>query len=303
VAALPVLALLDVFGQEPSTTTARSAAADLTVTAPTRLRSGLVFQVHVEVSAHRKLAHPEIAFARGWWDSMSVNSIVPEPSEESPDDGRVVLDYGELKAGERLSFWIYFQVNPTNVGKRREDVELRDGSHSARLRERLTTGTEDRLGKAIADLLENPLVTGAIGKAFDARDRAAEAQEIALGLLNLPTATDIERLTRRLRAVSQRLEGIEDGVQQINRALSERVVERRLEAVEAHLKGLSERLAGEEAPAKQPVAAGAAKRPAATRSAAKRTEAAAKRTQAAAKRSSRSPAPSRPRRPSPPPPA
>lgn len=27
-----------------------------------------------------------------------------------------------------LVFWIYFQVNPTNVGKRREDVELDDGA-------------------------------------------------------------------------------------------------------------------------------------------------------------------------------
>ena len=31
-----------------------------------------------------------------------------------------------------------------------------------------------------------------------------------MGALNLPSASDIERLTRRLRGVSQRLEGIED---------------------------------------------------------------------------------------------
>jgi tetrahydromethanopterin S-methyltransferase subunit G len=120
-----------------------------------------------------------------------------------------------------------------------------DGSpYNARLRERLATGTEDRLGKALADLLENPLVMGAIGKAFDARDRAAEAQELALGFLNLPTATDIERLTRRLRSISQRLEGIEDGVQRINRALSEGLVERRLEAVEEQLETLNGKLSG-----------------------------------------------------------
>jgi hypothetical protein len=27
-----------------------------------------------------------------------------------------------------LLVWLYFQVNPTNVGKRREDVELDDGA-------------------------------------------------------------------------------------------------------------------------------------------------------------------------------
>jgi hypothetical protein len=128
IAVLPILALLGVFGQKPSTSLARSPAGELRLTAPTRLRSGLVFQVHVEAKAHRALKQVEVVFDRGWWDSMSVNSIVPEPSEESSDNGQVVLDYGQLQAGEVLSFWIYFQVNPTNVGKRREDVELRDSS-------------------------------------------------------------------------------------------------------------------------------------------------------------------------------
>jgi hypothetical protein len=113
----------------------------------------------------------------------------------------------------------------------------------------LTSGTEDRFGKALADLLDNPLVSGTIGKAFDARERAAQAQELALGALNIPTAADIERLTRRLRSVSQRLEGIEDGVHRINRALSDGGVERRLSAVEEQLKTLSDKLSGQ-APAK-----------------------------------------------------
>jgi anti-sigma-K factor RskA len=119
---------------------------------------------------------------------------------------------------------------------------------TARLRERLTSGTEDRIGRALADLLDNPLVTGAIGKAFDARERAAQAQELALGALNIPTAADIERLTRRLRSVSQRLEGIEDGVQRIGRALADASVERRLSAVEKQLKTLNGRIS-EKAPA------------------------------------------------------
>jgi hypothetical protein len=120
---------------------------------------------------------------------------------------------------------------------------MSDGSsHTAKLRERLTTGTEDKLGRALADLLENPLITGTIGRAFDARERAAQAQELALSALNIPTAADIERLTRRLRSVSQRLEGIEDGVHRINRALTEGSVERRLAAMEEQLKVLSGKL-------------------------------------------------------------
>lgn len=120
---------------------------------------------------------------------------------------------------------------------------MSDGSRAAAsLRERLTSGTEDKLGKALADLLDNPLVSGTIGKAFDARERAVQAQELALGALNLPTAADIERLTRRLRSVSQRLEGLEDGMHRLNRALGDGAIDARLSAVEEQLKTLSGKL-------------------------------------------------------------
>jgi hypothetical protein len=115
------------------------------------------------------------------------------------------------------------------------------------LRDRLSGSTEDRLGKALGELLENPLLTGAIGRAFDAREKAVQAQEAALGALNLPSAADIERLTRRLRSVSQRLEGIEDGLGRIDRALSPGAADRadigeRLVAIEVQIATLLARL-------------------------------------------------------------
>src|ERR671937_2593921 len=87
------------------------------------------------------------------------------------------------------------------------------------LRERLTKSGEEALGKLAQDLLENPLINGAIARAFDAREKAAQAQEVAMGALNLPSASDLERLTRRVRSLSQRLEGIEDGVDRLDERL------------------------------------------------------------------------------------
>jgi hypothetical protein len=114
------------------------------------------------------------------------------------------------------------------------------GNVAKSLRERL--GTEDRLGKALSDLLESPLLTGAVGRAFDAREKATQAQDFALGALNIPSAADIERLTRRLRSVSHRLEGIEDGVDRLDRALAPSGIEARLSAIEAQLRALTERI-------------------------------------------------------------
>src|SRR5215208_307341 len=96
-----------------------------------------------------------------------------------------------------------------------------DDATGGNLRDRITRQGEDALGKLAQDLLENPIVTGAISRAFEARERAVSAQETAMSALNLPSAADLERLTRRLRSVSQRLEGIEDGVDRLDRRLEE----------------------------------------------------------------------------------
>src|SRR3954462_12240026 len=87
------------------------------------------------------------------------------------------------------------------------------------LRERLQRGGEDALGRLAQELLESPLVHSAVTRAFEAREKAVQAQEAAMGALNLPSAADMERLTRRVRSVSQRLEGIEDGVDRLDERL------------------------------------------------------------------------------------
>jgi predicted nucleic acid-binding Zn-ribbon protein len=114
------------------------------------------------------------------------------------------------------------------------------------LRSRLTRQGEDALGKLAQDLLENPLVNGAITRAFDAREKASAAQEVAMGALNIPSAADIERLTRRVRSVSQRLEGIEDGVDRLDARIAElsrNGLAERLERIEETLDGLARDLA------------------------------------------------------------
>jgi predicted nucleic acid-binding Zn-ribbon protein len=104
------------------------------------------------------------------------------------------------------------------------------------LRDRLTRQGEDALGRIAQDLLENPFINGAIARAFEAREKAAQAQEVALGALNLPTASDIERLTRRVRSLSQRLEGIEDGVDRLDERLA--ALQTSLDAVATELAAL-----------------------------------------------------------------
>jgi hypothetical protein len=119
------------------------------------------------------------------------------------------------------------------------------------LRRKVTRQGEETIGKLAQELLENPVVSGALSAAFETRERAVRAQEAAMGALNLPSASDMERLTRRVRAVSQRLEGVEDGLdrieQQIERLGGLAAVDKRLEAIEGALARIEAAQAGERA--------------------------------------------------------
>lgn len=135
-------------------------------------------------------------------------------------------------------------------------------SEEQSLRGRVTRQSEEAIGKLAQELIENPMVSGALSRAFETRERAMRAQEAALGALNLPSAADLERLTRRVRSVSQRLEGIEDGLdrleQRLERADASQSTADRLAKIEAAL----ERLEGAETkPAPPKPAAPQATRP------------------------------------------
>ncbi len=107
------------------------------------------------------------------------------------------------------------------------------------LKQRVTQQSEEAIGKLTQGMLENPVLTGAVSAAFEARGRAMRAQEAAMGALNLPSASDLERLTRRLRSVSQRLEAIEESLDRVHDKVQDlggpEQLEKRLEAIEAVL--------------------------------------------------------------------
>lgn len=152
-----------------------------------------------------------------------------------------------------------------------------DENTPAGLRDRLTRQGEDALGKFAQDLLENPLVNGALARAFEAREKAAQAQEVAFGALNIPSAADLERLTRRVRSVSQRLEGIEDGVDRLDERFAQLNtsgrLEERLEAIEARLDAIAKDVTAVKKASGPAPRRAAARKPAARKPAARKTPA------------------------------
>ena len=85
----------------------------------------------------------------------------------------------------------------------------------------LRARSEQAIGDLAQALIDSHMLENALAAAFGAREKAVEAQQAAMSALNLPSAGDLERLERRLRAFSQRLEEMEEQIDQVSLGLSD----------------------------------------------------------------------------------
>jgi len=127
VAAVSLLALLNVFGQWPTSATVEASAATLEVRSPAAVRGGLFFQARFTVRARRELKAATLVLGRGWLEGLTVNTVEPSPLNEASRDGRLSLELGHIPAGEKYVLYIQYQVNPTTVGSRTQRLALDDG--------------------------------------------------------------------------------------------------------------------------------------------------------------------------------
>jgi hypothetical protein len=124
---LLALALLNVFGQRPENQVVSGEAAELEVYSPTKVRSGIYFMSRFTIRPEREIENATLVLDPGWLEGMTLNTVEPSPVGEANRDGRVAFELGRIPAGEKYVFFLHFQVNPTNVGRRSQDVDLLDG--------------------------------------------------------------------------------------------------------------------------------------------------------------------------------
>ena len=128
IAAIPVVALFNLFGQRPSTSTVVSPAASLKIYAPSHLRGGLLYEARFHVTARQDIKDAYLVLGPGWAEGMQMNTIEPSPVSEASNNGRLSLELGHIPAGQSHILFMEFQVNPTNIALgRRQTVWLTDG--------------------------------------------------------------------------------------------------------------------------------------------------------------------------------
>jgi hypothetical protein len=126
VTAFVIAALLNVFGARPASSEAGAAAATLKVTAPERVRGGLLYQARLEIHAREAIGAPTLVFDRGWIEETTINTVQPEPAETTTDLGHLKVRYPPLAPGRTLAVYVSLQANPNDVGTHDADVALYD---------------------------------------------------------------------------------------------------------------------------------------------------------------------------------
>ena len=78
------------------------------------------------IRATREVEQATLVLDPGWLEGMTLNTLEPAPVGEANRDGKLAFDLGRVRAGTKHVFFLHFQVNPTNFGRRSQDVELHD---------------------------------------------------------------------------------------------------------------------------------------------------------------------------------
>jgi hypothetical protein len=126
-AAIPICALLDVFGQRTVVSTDSAPEARLTLFAPSDARGGLMYTARFRIDARSELKDATLVLAPGWADQYTLNGISPQPSDENSQNGNLAFSLGDIPQGQVYTEFVSLQVNPINVGNHSQTVWLYDG--------------------------------------------------------------------------------------------------------------------------------------------------------------------------------
>ena len=122
-----VLGLGNLFGQRPTTERVSTPAVSLKVYSPLHLRGGLIYESRLTIDAREEIREATLVLDPGWLEGITLNTVEPGPIGEASRDGSLALELGHIPAGDTYRLFLQSQVNPTNLGRRSQDVELRDG--------------------------------------------------------------------------------------------------------------------------------------------------------------------------------
>ncbi|HLT92715.1 MAG TPA: hypothetical protein VKZ85_17400 [Woeseiaceae bacterium] len=115
------------FGRRDTVTVDREGIR-LSAEGPVRIRSGEFFEMLLTVETDREIRDAVLSVAPGIWRDVTINTMIPQPTDESFEDGAFAFRFGALRAGTRLLVKVDGQVNPVYPpGRKHGTISLADG--------------------------------------------------------------------------------------------------------------------------------------------------------------------------------
>lgn len=126
--AIMLAALLGAFGGgKARSMVADTPAAQLEVHTPRVLRNGTFFETRLRITARAPIADAVIIVPASLWRDMTINTMIPAPSEEKAEKGAFRFSYGAIETGGVLDIKVDGQINPPLFAGTHGTIELHDG--------------------------------------------------------------------------------------------------------------------------------------------------------------------------------
>lgn len=125
---LIVLAALGILGDREIIAT-RGEGARLSIEGPSRIRSGEYFEMLFTIEAEREIRDAVLAVGQDVWHDVTINTMIPQPTEEDFEEGSFRFHFGALPPGSRLVVKVDGQINPRYPpGTNRGEIAVVDGA-------------------------------------------------------------------------------------------------------------------------------------------------------------------------------
>lgn len=126
--AVIVVALFGLLGGGLSAVRAAdSPAARLTINTPLVMRQGVLFETRILAEPRRPIRDLQIGITPALWRDFTINTLDPEPSDETYKDGLFRLSYGAAEPGRPFEIKVDGQINPSLPTTNRGEIVLFDG--------------------------------------------------------------------------------------------------------------------------------------------------------------------------------
>lgn len=124
-----VLGLTGLLGHERDWV-ASNGGTRLDVHAPEIIRNGEFLEMRVGVTSDEGIGELAIGISQALWEDITVNTMIPGPTEETSADGEFRFVFAELAPGAPFLMKVDLQVNPDILGGNEGVVTVYDGDEA-----------------------------------------------------------------------------------------------------------------------------------------------------------------------------